>query len=164
MISFKKYEKRNFNDVVWLMEAFQDHIVSLDTLKKQRRLPEYGKRYTADLAKKITREKGLFLLAIDEKKIVGFTAGVIEKQSKENLLECLPTKIGRVLELFVTAQYRGQGLGEKLMHKMEEFFKKNKCDAISVEAFAPNVAARAFYKKLRYSERSVQLLKILSYA
>jgi len=122
-------------------------------------VPERSQDAITKFIKKINKQKGLILLAFDDKKIVGLIAGVIKKQSKENLLECVPTKAGRILEVFVKQEYRGYGLGEKLMKRMEEYFKHEKCDVIRIEVFEPNKAAHDFYKKLRYSDRTIDLFK-----
>ena len=57
--------------------------------------------------------------------------------------------------------YRGLRLGKKLMRQMENYFKKNKCDAIRVEVFAPNKNAHNFYERLDYLDRVIDMVKLL---
>ena len=92
---------------------------------------------------------------------MGCIAGNIEQQSKDNLLECIPTKSGRILELFVSDSYRGLELGKKLMQKMEDYFQKNKCDVVRIEVFVPNKNTHHFYQNLDYSDRVVDMIKKL---
>jgi ribosomal protein S18 acetylase RimI-like enzyme len=160
-ITFKLYNKFYFKDLEICMKELQDFIVNIDPLERLRRLPRYGKNYTRNLIKKILKQNGLIILMYDEEKIVGCIAGIIEKQSKDNLLECIPTKAGRILELFVLNSYRGLRLGKRLMQKMEDYFKKNKCDIVRVEVFVPNKDAHYFYQHLDYSDRVVDMIKRL---
>lgn len=160
-ITFKQYRKSNFEDLEKCMEKLQDFLVDIDPLKRLRRLPAYGKNYTKNLIKKIFKQEGLIILAYDKEKIVGCIAGVIEKQSKENLLECIPTRSGRILELFVLNSYRGLRLGKQLMQRIEDYFKKNKCDIVRVEVFVPNKNTHNFYQKLDYSDRVIDMVKLI---
>jgi ribosomal protein S18 acetylase RimI-like enzyme len=87
--------------------------------------------------------------------------GTIPPQTKEDLLEGIPSKDGIVLELVVEADYRKKGVGTMLMNKLEEYFRQNKCDASRVGVFLPNIKARRLYKKLGYRDRDVYMIKKL---
>ncbi len=160
-IIFNHYRESNFEDLEKCMEKLQDFLVDIDSLKRLRKLPAYSKNYTKSLVKKIFKQEGLIILAYDQEKIVGCIAGIIEKQSKDNLLEYIPTKPGRILELFVLDSYRGLRLGKQLMQPMEDYFKKNDCDVVRVEVFVPNKNAHNFYQNLDYSDRVVDMIKLL---
>jgi hypothetical protein len=54
----------------------------------------------------MTKYDGAIFLVYDDKKIAGCIVGIIEVQSEKNLLECIPTRAGRVVELFVSNKYR----------------------------------------------------------
>ncbi len=160
-ITIRKYRKTDFNALVKIMEDFQDYIVSIDDLKRSRRLPNHGRIYCLDLLNKVKKNKGFLFLAEDNNKIIGMIAGIIQKQDKLDLLQCIPTKTGRVLELFVSAGNRSRGIGALLMEKAENYFKKNKCDVIKVDVFSPNTMAYKFYRRLGYSDRMVDMIKLL---
>ncbi|MFA5303674.1 MAG: GNAT family N-acetyltransferase [Candidatus Nanoarchaeia archaeon] len=160
-ILFKKYEESDFNNFVKCMEGLQDYIIGLDSLRILRKSENYGKAYTQNIIKKISKHEGIIILAYEQKKIVGCIAGIIEKQTKDDLLECIPMKDGRVLELFVSNEIRNKGIGKKLMKKVEDYFKRKKCDAIRIEVFEPNLLARKFYEKIGYAERIIDLIKKL---
>lgn len=93
--------------------------------------------------------------------MVGCIAGIIEKQSKKDLLECAPTKAGKILELYVAESYRNHGIGKMLMKKIEAYFRKKKCDLVRVDVFSPNKAAFIFYVGLHYQERMRDMIKLL---
>lgn len=141
------------------MENLQDFIVSIDPLKRNRRLREYGKYYTNNLLKKVSKQNGIIILAYEQDRVIGCIVGVIEEQSKDDVLGCIPTKAGRVLELFVSEEYRHCGVGSKLMKKVGDYFKHKKCDITRIEVFEPNKSAYNFYKKLGYSDRIIDLIK-----
>lgn len=160
-IIFKNFKDSNFKDLEKCMLGLQDFLITIDPLKRLRRLNKFGESYTKNLIKTVVKDNGVIILAYDKDKIIGCIAGVIENQAKNNLLECIPTKSGRILELFVSDEYRGIKLGKKLMQKMEEYFKKKKCTIIRVEVFVPNKGAHNFYQKLNYSDRIVDMVKPL---
>ena len=179
-MKFKTYQKKDFKSLVNCMEELQDHLIQVDNLKRLRRLKAYGKFYTQNLIKKIQKQKGIIILAYKEinekanraqkekeekqkkdteKIILGCVAVVVEKQSKTDLLECVPTRPGRILELLVAKNARNQGVGKALMKKAESYLKQKKCDVIRVEVFKPNTQAHEFYKKLSYQDRTIDMLK-----
>lgn len=160
-IIFRQYRESNFEDLKKCMERLQDFLVGIDPLKRLRRLPAFSKNYTRNLIKKIFKQDGLIILAYDKEKIVGCIAGIIEKQSRDDLYGCIPTKSCRILELFVLDSYRGSRLGKKLMQRMEDYFKKNGCDIVRVEVFVPNEDAHIFYQQLGYSDRVIDMIKLL---
>lgn len=161
-IRFKKYEESNFSDLVECMEKLQDFLVKIDPLRRERRLAGYGNRHTNNLTRKVNMHGGLILLAYDKKgKVVGFIAGALEKQTRDNLLAVVPTKFGRILELFVHENYRNRGIGKELMNRVENYFRRNGCSVIKAEVFEPNKGAYNFYRTLDYQDRTVDMIKLL---
>jgi ribosomal protein S18 acetylase RimI-like enzyme len=59
-------------------------------------------------------------------------------------------RVLRVWNLLVDQEYRRQGIGTELMHRVEEFGVERHCRAISVEAQATNWPALAFYSKIGF--------------
>jgi len=162
MISIQKYNSSQNHILQKMIEELTDYIIDIDPLKRCRRLPEYSQNYTNKLLQKVKRKNGQILFAASNFQIVGFIAGIIEKQTKEDLLECIPTKTGRIMELYVKPTFRNQNIGKKLMTEMETYFKQKKCTIFKVEVFAPNSGAHQFYQKLDYQERIIDLIKVVS--
>jgi len=75
----------------------------------------YGISYTRRLLTEIDKNEGIAYFAEHEDRNIGFVASMIHGQSKEDLLECLPSTDGRILELFVDPQHRRQNVGTVLM-------------------------------------------------
>ena len=162
MVSIRQYSAKDKNTLVVLMEELQDYLIEIDTMKRLRRLPGWGKKCTDDLLKKIKKEGGVIFIAESKGIPFGFVAGILNKQSKEELLGCVPTKSGRVVELIVSEKQRGKNVGKMLMSKIEEYFKLQNCDIIQIEVFVPNKRAHDFYKKLGYGDRDFDMLKKVS--
>lgn len=160
-IQIKKYRKNNFKDFDYCMVELMDFVVKIDPLKRLHRANKFSPKNTEVLVEKVAKYNGAIFLAYDNKKIVGCIVGIIEKQSPENLLGCIPTKAGRILELFVEKDYRGSGIGKMLMERMEKYMKSKKCDVMRVEVFDPNTTAHRFYKKLQFNDRVIDMIKLL---
>jgi ribosomal protein S18 acetylase RimI-like enzyme len=160
-ISIRRYQEIDRKDFIRLMEELQDYLVSIDDLKRLRRMPEYGESYTERTFQNVAKNNGVIYLAESEGRVVGLVVGIIHEQTREELLELIPYKRGVVLELIVENEYREKGIGKLLMEKMESYFKQNGCSAAMVEVFFPNKNALRLYSKLGYSERDVWMTKNL---
>src|SRR3989338_7083150 len=112
-IKFKEYQKNDFKDLDRCMIQLQDFLLKIDPLKRLRRASKYSPQYTQNVLEKVTKYDGIIFLVYDDKKIVGCIVGIVEKQSEKNLLECVLTRAGRIVELFVSSQYRNLGIGKK---------------------------------------------------
>lgn len=54
---------------------------------------------------------------------------------------------GEITELIVTNKVRSNGVGKKLMNKMEQYFKEHGCEYVSVDVFSYNEIGKNFYNK-----------------
>lgn len=160
-ISIKKYSAKDRKLLIKLMEELQDYLVQIDPLKILHRLPEYGEEYTKDLLKKVEKLNGAIFVASLENNPVGLVLGITEAEGKNDLLDSVPTKVGRILELIVSEKYRGKKIGSVLMSKIEDYFRQQDCDVIRLEVFEPNHSARNFYKHQGYDERVIDLIKVI---
>ncbi|MBU1445704.1 GNAT family N-acetyltransferase [Patescibacteria group bacterium] len=145
--------------LVNLIEELQDYLVQIDPLKRLRRLSEYGEIYIDNLLKKIEKQHGMIYVAEFENGTVGMIAGVIEEFTKNDEIECIPSKTARILELIVSEKYRGNNIGSLLMNKIEGYFQIQGCDIIRVEVFEPNKKTHNFYQKLGYQDRVIDMVK-----
>ncbi len=161
VITIREYEEKDREKLFSFMDKLQDYLISIDPLHRLRRAKNYGRLYTDRLLNKITKEEGIIFFAEENTLLIGVIVGIIEKQKKENLLECIPTKTGRIQELFVDQQYRSKGVGKLLMKHLEDYFKRKKCTILKVEVFAPNKRAHKFYGNYGFEDRVVDMIKVL---
>jgi ribosomal protein S18 acetylase RimI-like enzyme len=160
-VAIREYFGSDRASFVRLMEELQDYLVSIDDLKRMRRMPEYGESYTERTLQNVAKNNGIIYVAETKGRIVGLVVGTIPEQTKEELLELIPYKRGVVLELIVENGYRKKGIGTLLMEKMEGYFKQNGCSASGVDVFPPNKNAYHLYRKLGYLERNIWMTKKL---
>ena len=160
-VKIREYRESDRTALVKLMEQLMDYIVSMDDLKRTRRMPEFGESYTERTLQKAAENSGIIYVAEDDVEVIGIVVGIIPKQTNEDRLEHVPAKFGEVLELVVKSEYRGNGVGTMLMNKLLEYFKKNNCTISGVGVLVPNRKAHRLYCELGYKDRSIYMTKDL---
>lgn len=160
-IEIREYREEDKKFIPELMNRFQDYLVGIDPLKRLRRTPDYGEVYAADFLNRIEKHHGKMYVATDEGALVGLVGGILLEQTELDLIGTYPRKGGRIVELFVDANYRGAGIGKAFMEKMEHYFREQKCSISLVEIFGPNRSAHAFYERIGYENRDYDLQKEL---
>lgn len=158
-IKIRKYRGLDKVEIINLFKEFGSYLKSVDSLKRCIPQKKYGEFFLKEMLKSVRKKDGLILVAVVDKKIIGFIAGTIKKPDFKDI-EGLPEKKGRIIELFITESYRREGIGKKLYEAMKKYFISKKCKAINIEVFAPNKIARRFYKDLGYIERNIDLVKL----
>ncbi len=148
--------------LVKFLEDLQDHIIEIDPLKRFVRLPAYGEKYADELIEQVGKQNGVIYFAKDENIRIGMIIGIVEELTEKDLLECVPSKIGTILQLFVKDEYRDKKIGSLLIDKMEEYFHLQECDVIYVGILEPNKIAHDFYQKRGYQDRIINLMKKIS--
>lgn len=98
--------------------------------------------------------RGLFI-AEDDGKIVG----MILAQYYDPLPISKYKRKGYISNLFIMQDYRGKGLGVKLIETAEGWLKRNKTEHITLEIHKDNKAALSLYRKVGYKDYTVKLEK-----
>ena len=98
---------------------------------------------------RIKSRKQLFLVAIDQEKIVGLIDGYI--LDNDNHIE----KVGYLDHLCVDKSYRGLGIANKLIDSFAEKMKSKNVSYLKLNAFEANIPAINLYKKLGFKEYSI---------
>lgn len=160
-ITIREYEPKDFDEILPLADRFEDYLIALDDMGRLRREKGFAQQYLSYTIQEMQQKNGKFYVAYDGEKLIGGIVGVHEENSPQLTVEQGERKCGRVSELFVEEEYRGQGIGKLLMEKMENYFRETGCDDIIIESIFPNKNAQGFYKSLGYKERSIELLKEL---
>lgn len=160
-IKIKEYQENNRESVIKLFNEFQDYLISLDPIKRLRRMPNYGENVVNETVKETQEKDGILYIALYSEKVIGLCAGIIMNQTDEDLLNSYPSIMGRVTELYVDSSYRGNGIGTLLMNTLEKYFIQKHCQYIWVEVFTPNTRAHDLYKKLVYDDRNIDMIKKL---
>jgi ribosomal protein S18 acetylase RimI-like enzyme len=158
----RDYEDTDKEELLQLYKKFGEYFVGIDDLKITTAADNYAEFYFQQLIKDTSNKLSKILVVeVKNKKLIGFAAGNIHKLTPETDPGSIPLTKGRILELFIEEKYRGNGIGKKLMMRLQEFFMEKGCKIVNVEVFAPNRLAYQFYNKLGFVDRNYDLIKKL---
>ena len=89
---------------------------------------------------------GFFLVAFEETKLVGYCVGEVKKRGKQAKSE----GIGHVMNVAVTKEYQGRGIGTLLIDEIERRFSEKGVKISYLEVRASNDVAKSTYEKRGY--------------
>ena len=89
-------------------------------------------------------EKLTTLVVLDNDKVVGYLSYTIKERHTKKL---------NVDQLVITEQYRGKGLGKKLMNEAKEIALNNNCDRIELDCWVFNEDALAMYEHIGFDKQ-----------
>ncbi len=159
IIVYRKYRESDRKNLVHCIGQLQEYVANLDPLQRIRRLKDFdADTYITRSFEQMQEHGGAVFIAEDDRKMIGCIIGVVHRTGHENI-ERYPSIHGKINELIVLPEYRGQNVGNELIQRMEQYFISKNCDVIIIECFAPNEDAYRFYKKLNYMDRDHILIK-----
>ncbi len=160
MTTIREYRPSDRNALVALIQSLQDHVAEMDPLKLNKYGPEFlVKEYIQYLVGRVSRENGTIYVAEKENEIVGCIAGVIQEMQED--LETYASHDGKIMDLVIAQEHRGNHVGKQLMSALERHFETHGCAHVRVECFGYNHGAHTFYEKCGYHDRSMEMLKKL---
>ena len=155
-----EYSDKYLEDVRDLLVELEEYILSIDKDNLDQLHPEYRERMALIDLKNVQKNNGKCFLAIDESdKAIGLIMGTIPSYGEFDYLDYKCPKRGMITELIVTNKERSKGIGQKLIKKMEDYFKSENCEYIIVDVFAYNENGKKFYKSNDYHTRMETMLK-----
>ncbi len=86
------------------------------------------------------------IIILDDERIVGYLSYKIKKHYAIKL---------HVDQLIILEQYRGKGLGKKLMDEAKKIARKNNCDRIELDCWLFNESALAMYEHIGYNRQRI---------
>ena len=110
---------------------------------------EEGREYFAGF---LTRGRYVCLLAESAGETVGYLAGYVA--SGGNLR---PIEVAELESMYVLEEYRGFGVGARLVEEFRRWAEARGADRASVTAYAANVGAVRFYEKTGFRPKSLSL-------
>ncbi|MCL5008597.1 MAG: GNAT family N-acetyltransferase [Candidatus Marsarchaeota archaeon] len=161
-IIIRKYEKKDDYQLIFLFDEFQKFMFSIDPKppKMSALKPDYAKASLHQALDRIKRSEGVLYVAEANGKMVGFTIALaLKPYGEEAAIFKRPQKRGEITDIYIDSEYRGNNIGARLMETAESYLKEIGCKEIIVGVFAPNKNAREFYKRLGYSEASLEFSK-----
>lgn len=148
-----EYNEKYIEDVKDLLVELEEYIISIDKDNLDQLHQDYREKMAILDLEEVNNYNGKCYLAIENNKAVGLIMGCIPPYDEYDYLDYKCPKRGEVTELIVSKKVRSKGLGQKLLTKMEEYFKSVGCEYILVDVFAYNENAIKFYNKNNYHAR-----------
>jgi ribosomal protein S18 acetylase RimI-like enzyme len=154
-----EYEDKYLEDVKDLLTELEEYIVSIDNDELDHVHPEYHEKMALVDLDEVKNNNGICYLAIENEKAIGLIMGTIPPYEEYDYLDYKCPKRGEITELIVTNKTRNSGIGQKLINKMEEYFKSVGCEYVMVDVFAYNEMGKKFYDKKDYHTRMNIMIK-----
>lgn len=156
-----EYNDKYLEDVKDLLVELEEYIVSIDKDDLDHVHPEYREKMAILDLEEVKNNNGKCYIAIENSKAIGLIIGYVRTYDEYDYLDYKCPKSGEVSELVISKDTRGKGIGQKLMNKMEEYFKSIGCEYVFVDVFAYNENAINFYEKNGYHGRMMTDIKKL---
>lgn len=154
-----EYEDKYLEDVKDLLVELEEYIISIDQDNLDQIHPKYRDKMAIIDLEEVKTNSGKCFLAIENNTVIGLIMGIMREYNKYDYLDYKCPKQGEITELIVSKKIRNSGVGQALMDKLEEYFKKENCEYILVDIFAYNDNALKFYHKQGYHPRMVTSIK-----
>lgn len=147
------------------MEGLRQCLIELQDFERRLdpRMPsgaELVEPYLEQMFERCNRGGGRFLIAEVDGSVAGYTTILPKVKSEE--LEDGNFEYALVADLVVLEQYRGQGLGGKLLKAAEQYARACKCRYLRIGVLAGNDVAERLYTKAGFSPRHIELEKVLT--
>lgn len=154
-----EYEEKYAEDVKDLLVELQEYIVFLDKFKLNIIKDGFREIYFKKTIEEVYGNGGKIFIAVENNKAVAMICGYLEKYTEEDKYDYVCPKKGVISELVVSGKFRSVGTGQKLMDRIEKYFKDLDCEYISVDVFEYNEIAKRFYSKNNYENRLTTMSK-----
>lgn len=156
-----EYNKKYLEGVKDLLVELEEYILSIDKDNLDQLHPEYREKMAILDLEEVNNYNGKCYLAIENGKAIGLIMGCIPPYDEYDYLDYKCPRRGEITELIVTNKTRSKGIGQKLINKMEEYFKSVGCEYVIVDVFAYNEIGKNFYSKNNYHTRGeIRIKKI----
>ena len=154
-----EYEEKYLDDVRDLLVELEEYIVSIDKDNLDTVHPEYREKMAIVDLEELEKNEGKCYLYIENGKALALIMGCVRPYDKYDYLDYKCPRAGNITELIVSQKLRSKGIGQKLINKMEEYFKSINCEYVLVDVFAYNENAFNFYSKKDYHSRMHTMIK-----
>ncbi len=138
-------------------------MISLDTASKinflLRQLSEKAKDQSIPDLKRILGKRGVFLVGAFDNSILVGIAGIYFKETlmrKAGIIE----DPGDIEDVVVDEEYRGRGIGRKLMEFLIKEAKKRKADCVELTSNSNRTEANAMYESMGFKKRETNCYRL----
>ena len=157
-----EYEDKYLDDVKDLLVELEEYILTIDKDNLDQLHSEYRDKMAVLDLEKVNNNEGKCYLAVENDKVVGLIMGCVKGYDEYDYLDYKCPRSGEITELIVSKNARSNGIGKKLMQKLEEYLKNIGCEYIFIDVFAYNKNAIKFYEKTGFHTRGLIDVKKLN--
>ena len=125
-------------------DLFNGFLESLDSLRKASDLTKEKAKQVFEKIK--SNPNHIVFVAVVDDKVVGSTTMLIEPKFIHD-----GGKVGHIEDVVVSKEYQGKGIGEKLIHTLLEYAKKNNCYKTVLDC---SDEVKPFYEKIGFKRHS----------
>jgi ribosomal protein S18 acetylase RimI-like enzyme len=101
---------------------------------------------------------GALVVATAQNDLVGFAQGMIRLTPSYLGNQ----KVGAVVHLYVSDDYRGQGIGEKMYLELEKWFVDKSVHSVDLQVLCANSCGIAFWRKMGFADELLQMRRFLT--
>lgn len=148
------YSPSDSESVDKLFLELQVHENKFDSLKSTK--IENAIKYKNELLETINKQHGELLVAKDGNKIIGLVAWFLEEEYE------FDEPYGYISDIVVSENFRGQGVGQKLLDVAIQHIKNTEVKRIHIGVLLANSETKDFYLKNGFAEYSIELVKELN--
>ena len=141
-----------------LLVELQQYISDIDKEEYNIVGNDFREKYFAKTMEEVKNSHGKILLFKENEKIVGLVVGIVNNEELIKFDFQVP-KRGRITELVVAGECRGQNIGKMLLNSMKAYLKSIGCKKIMIEVFGYNENAIKFYEKNGYHTRMIDMIE-----
>jgi len=142
-VTIRKATEKDIPAVVELWEEHQEYHVECDAYFERSKDAKSGFR---EYLEGNLEGLGLFVAEVNERK-VGFVLGEVDRRPP-----CFAKReYGMIDDLGVTEEWRGRGIGHRLVERMMVWFEEQGIDRIEARVLVTNPLASTFWEKMGFT-------------
>jgi GNAT superfamily N-acetyltransferase len=141
-ITYREAEISDIEEIVDLWEKLMQIHAGINEYWKT--IPNSKSNYLNHIKEKIISNDTKVVLAMSDKKIIGFSWAEVRKD-----IPIYDRKVCNINDLFVSENFRGQGIAKKLFKKLEDFAKEKHAEYIMEQNSIENKATVKFYDSIK---------------
>ena len=149
-----------------LQNQLQAYFAEIDPIKESLAYKNLAAahKYMDQMLSDVEKMHGQIYVAEQDGKVIGFIQGIIMEHKVDDDpifdLTHAPRKEGWIGLLFVKPEHRSQGFGTKLLTKLQDYFKSQKCDCVRLLVLSDNPAVD-FYRRHDFLSHNLEMVKRL---
>jgi ribosomal protein S18 acetylase RimI-like enzyme len=160
-VRIRKYQPDDANVLKEMLMDFQKCMMTMDPEQRTKRDDDFGSNYLQLMLRELEENSGTLIVCVKDGRLVGFSASLVCPRSSYDDLEFVPERIGRITELYVIEELRGNGIGGRLLRSSEDILRSQGCTRVEIGVMSWNPLAHLLYKKNGYAEQFIRMAKPL---